>query len=453
MTRKFASGWTAAMPTPTTGGFAVEADLLQRDRGFPARYFWAGLVVGLTLLAAGAYLALSDATSRIYPLTMCIGFGLLLAAFGTRAVVRGGRAESAGVVAGAGAVAVALYAVFVWLTPDPTAALKIRKIDLSGDLEHVTGLRLIDDAPLYSTRTDDARSYKFIVLDPHLASPVLRLLVETSERGEGREIFEMRAQREQVQRLLDESPNQSWRLNYAAQTVTDHQRRIVFRSVDELDELLLQGPSDPPRAWNFALIRSALAGDMPADPASIARLIADLQADDAAVRRLARERLAAIGPSAVPALMRALAEAPDAYRLRLGVAYALNAMLRSRPEVVAEVARQLTDADIDRLAAAVGDPDKTVRLYVTEFLYQLGDPRSVAAALRIVEGRDARVAPAEQSNAAYNSLLVIKAASGQLATETKDEIAASIDQAVPAEARRSRSLAEQIIRETGERSP
>lgn len=441
------------MPTPATAGRAVEVDALERDRGFPARYFWAGLAVGLTLLAGGAYLALSDATSRIYPLTMCIGFGLLLAAFGTRAVVRGGRAESAGVVAGAGAVAVALYAVFVWLTPDTAAAVRIKKIDLSGDLERVTDLRLIDDAPLFSARTDDARSYKFIVLDPRLASPVLRLLVETREPAEGREIFEMRAQREQVQRLLEESPNQSWRLNYAAQTVTDHQRRVVFRAGDELDELLLQGRPDAPQAFRLGLVGSALAGDLLADPASIAGLIADLQAADAGVRRLARDRLAAIGPAAVPALMAAFATAPEAYRLRLGVAYALNAMLRARPEAASELARQLTDTDIDRLVAAVGDPDKTVRLYVTEFLYQLGDPRSIRAGLRVVEGRDTRVAPAEQSNAAYNSLLVIKSASGQLSAETKAEIAASIDKAVPVAAPRTRSLADQIIQQTNGPSP
>jgi HEAT repeat protein len=192
---------------------------------------------------------------------------------------------------------------------------------------------------------------------------------------------------------------------------------------------------------------------MPADPGSVARLIEDLQADDASVRRLARDRLAAIGPAAVPALMAALADAPEAYRLRLGVAYALNAMLRARPEAASEVARQLTDADIDRLVAAVGDPDKTVRLYVTEFLYQLGDPRSIPAGLRVVEGRDARVAPAEQSNAAYNSLLVIKSASGQLPAEAKAEIAASIDKAVPVAAPRTRSLADRIIEESGEPSP
>lgn len=441
------------MPMPGTAGLAGEVDALARDRGFPARYFWAGLAVGLTLLAGGAYLALSDATSRIYPLTMCIGFGLLLAAFGTRAVVRGGRAESAGVVAGAGAVAIALYAVFVWLTPDTGAALKIRKIDLSGDLERVTGLRLIDDAPLFSARTDDARSYKFIVLDPHLASPVLRLLVETREPEEGREIFEMRAQRDEVQRLLEESPLQSWRLNYAAQTVTDHQRRVVFRVVDELDELLLQGRPDVPHGASFGLVGKALAGDLPEGAAAIATLIADLQSDDAGVRRLARERLAAIGPLAVPALMAALADAPDVYRLRLGVAYALNAMLRAHPEAAPEVARQLADTDIDRLVAAVGDPDKTVRLYVTEFLYQLRDPRSIAAGLRVVEGREARVAPAEQSNAAYNSLLVIKSASAQFPADAKAEIAASIDRAVPLEAPRTRSLADQIIQGTSEPAP
>lgn len=423
----------------------AEPIALEQDHGFSPRYFWAGLLVGLMLFAAGVGLALLDAAARIYPLTMCIGFGLVLAAFGTRAVVRGGKDGGVGIVAGAGAVAVALYAAFVWLTPEPPApvAAPIKKIEVSGDLDQVTSLRLIDDGPLFSRRTDDARSYKFVMLDAKVASQILRMVVDTREAT--RETFEMRADRAVIEPLLGESADLNWRLNYAAQTVTDHRGRVLFRSFEELDEMLL-GAAAEPRRPGLGLIGAAHAADV--NPVDVVTLIEDLRAEDTSVRRLARDRLAAAGPSAVPALMAALAADPGDYRLRLGVTSALNAMLRRLPADAAAVAGHLDEADLDRLVAAVGDPDKTIRLYATEFLYQLRDPRSVTASLRVLEGQEAGVAPADQNNAAYNSLLVIKSASGKLPPDEQARIADSIDQAVPRDALRTRGLAEQVIEQS-----
>jgi hypothetical protein len=59
---------------------------------------------------------------------------------------------------------------------------------------------------------------------------------------------------------------------------------------------------------------------------------------------------------------------------------------------------RLADGDIAHLVTAAGDSDRTVRVYATEFLVDLGDRRATKLAIR-------QAATTSDGNARYNWLL------------------------------------------------
>jgi hypothetical protein len=85
----------------------VIAPAVQKDAGMPRELVFWGIVVGLVLAAGGvAMMAFLDPrVSHLGVLTTCVGFGLVLAAFGTRTTGTW-RSWSA---AGSGAMAVLLF--------------------------------------------------------------------------------------------------------------------------------------------------------------------------------------------------------------------------------------------------------------------------------------------------------------------------------------------------------
>lgn len=130
-------------------------------------------------------------------------------------------------------------------------------------------------------------------------------------------------------------------------------------------------------------------------------IIARLESDDDETRRGARDSLAAGGLSAVSALMSANRETAS-YRFELGAVVALTKLLRSDKSLRNEVSLRLDQDDIDWLVGLSSDDDRTMRIYASEFLYDLGDPRAIDTAVSNF--------PAASANGKYNLALVLKGA-------------------------------------------
>lgn len=128
-------------------------------------------------------------------------------------------------------------------------------------------------------------------------------------------------------------------------------------------------------------------------------LIASLESDDADTRRGARDALAAGGLSAVSALM-ATNRDKASYRFELGTAVALTELLRSDKSQRIKISRRLNQKDIDWLVGLSTNSDRTVRIYASEFLYDLGDPRVINTAI----DRFATASP----DGRYNLALILK---------------------------------------------
>lgn len=170
-----------------------------------------------------------------------------------------------------------------------------------------------------------------------------------------------------------------------------------------------------------SMAAQAQTGDAaPAAPTpQLKAAIDNLKADDAATRRAARSILAEGSLLAIPAILQAMRENADNYRVLLGVSVALTEMLRQNKAEAPRIADIITaPGDRDLLLNAAGHPDRTLRIYASEFLYDLGDPDISRKAL-------AKAAQTTDENARYQWLLVAQGGWGKLKPEQK--AAASAD--------------------------
>jgi hypothetical protein len=188
----------------------------------------------------------------------------------------------------------------------------------------------------------------------------------------------------------DTGPDSSiiqWQFDYEHRTIKDGPD-LIFAEADQLDENSLPKPTRAAQLALPSLVGSALAQSTPVPgpdtnqaPAhgglNIASYLADLESDDPTTRRNARDSLVAIGVQCIGPMMAALENQSANYRLRGGVIYVLSTVIANNPDKKAEISAQLKSEDFPILVAAASDDDKTVRLQASEFLYVLGDPRSI----------------------------------------------------------------------------
>ncbi|RJF89773.1 HEAT repeat domain-containing protein [Oleomonas cavernae] len=180
-----------------------------------------------------------------------------------------------------------------------------------------------------------------------------------------------------------------------------------------------QGGSRPlsPFVWqgDFSLISTAIA-----DPAiNFADILDDLESDSTTVRREARSLLYQEGMKAIPPMLERLKERKDSYRVRLGVAVALTEYMREHKSERREIAKLIDDQSLEVLCQMAGDEDRTVRVFASEFLYDLGDPRAVKIALELIR--------TASENGKYNLILVIHGAYPDLKEADRAALALSFN--------------------------
>jgi hypothetical protein len=142
------------------------------------------------------------------------------------------------------------------------------------------------------------------------------------------------------------------------------------------------------------------------EPVSLAfaQLISELESEDSATRRSARSSLVSGGLNAIDEIIKSvqLNRVTRSYRLQLGAAVVFAEFLRSEKSQRKAVSQLLTQDDINWLVSLSAHPDRTMRVYASEFLFDLGDPRVVQPATELF--------PTASSNGKYNLALVLKGA-------------------------------------------
>lgn len=171
------------------------------------------MAVGLFLVLLGTAILLLGRSQTASSLTICVGFGLVLAAFGAK--VAGNWAGWS--VTGAGAMAVVLFLMLQQFTPPGTPALF--KGEISGDFSHVADIRIIDDEPLYIYKDAMVRRIKFLGLGTSLQSTQMRMQVDTIEKEAGKEYFELIGDAQKIRAIFAEGRPVQWRFDYNARQV------------------------------------------------------------------------------------------------------------------------------------------------------------------------------------------------------------------------------------------
>ena len=371
----------------------------------PLNLTYAGVVVGCLLIFVGIGLFSFGRAPLLASLMTCVGFGLVLASFGSTA--QGSWAGWS--VTGSGAMAIVLFLVLQHYQPAPSP-LVFKKGQLRGDLSKIADIRIIDELPMYSYRDRTTSSIRFVLLDNRLKNNRLSIQVDTTERGEGKESFELvgDAQAIQARYLTDQTSDRQiqWAFDYNRRVVKDG-ADIIFAEQDSLPVPALPIRRSSIRLPTFDFLVAPAYAEDTADPvlpvqtaAAMSSSIALLKSDDTAERRNARDALAASGLSSVTPMMSAVRADPSNYRIRLGVMYALSEMLRRNIEQRSAISSALKNEDFPLLVAAASDNDKTIRLHAAEFLYSLQDPRSVPASI-------AAARSTSDENKAANQVIII----------------------------------------------
>jgi len=150
-------------------------------------------------------------------------------------------------------------------------------------------------------------------------------------------------------------------------------------------------------------------------PVDLTKIAVDLVSDVADIRRAARDELSLAPPAQIPAILDMARNDPETYRVKLGVTVALTEMLRRDKSQRSLIIPVLTDQDRDLLLDYAADQDRTLRIYATEFLFDLGDPAVTMLAIP-------RAATTESDIARYNWLFVAQDGWWRLDTASKDDL-------------------------------
>ncbi len=393
------------------------------------------VLIGLAIAAAGAWIVIFEDLEAIYgALAICVGFGIILVMIGSNAAwkYRGASAS------GAGAMAIILFLILMQYVPSKNAFLMRGQIAIP--IRKIADLRIVDDRPLYTFRNRNTRAIEFVILKRHFANPQIRLQVDTTDEGPGKEFFQLDGNGDDIaKRYFGNSRYQviKWVLDYDRRVVTDGQR-VIFKERNRLNEALIKQTRNRARpfAASALFIGRARAQSTTVHP-KIKFLIQDLTSPQVAIRRNARDDLVSLGPAAVKPMLNAFQKAPDRYRIKLGVVYSLNGMLRENPAQNTTIAGMLSDSDLKLLAAATADNDKTVRLQAAEFMFQLKDKRMVMPVLQTI--RDST-----NSDSIFNSVLILKSVYPTLDARTQKFVKAELAKEVPSTSVRTRALIEQF---------
>ncbi|HET7716932.1 MAG TPA: hypothetical protein VFK86_15020 [Bauldia sp.] len=364
--------------------------------------FRAGLAVGSGLFVIGI---ICQTFNLIAPtlsiLIICSGLGIIFGAFGSTAVIN----YKGFVIAGVAAVSIALLLVVDWVMRE-----SLLRLEIDGD---VRGARLDLFGDTAFPGADHGQRFEFYIIGRSVAGNRDRLTLvvtppQTEQRSQpGRTIEFECIPATAITRFIGSGRTLQWRFDADREVLIGVEGKTI-RSGPCLDD-----EDDGPGFASLDLVGTAQAQD-----GDIGQLLADLESDSAAVRRAAREKLAAIGEAAVVPMMDYWASHEDSYPVRLGVSVAMTEFLRDHKGDRREIASLLTDSHLRLLAAAAGDPDRNLRIYASEFLYDLGDKRVVPIAVDLF--------PAASDDGRYNLLVVIRGAVPDLNAQEREALAVTL---------------------------
>ena len=347
--------------------------------------FFTAIVCGFLLLAAAFARRFLDLDGVQSNLLISVGVGLILAAFGGQAKVD----LKWVVMAGVAGIALGLFIVLQNYSQNLFVVGSIRHFDKSKydqvNLRHKSNVL----GAVRPDVTSPANSvYDFVIFRRDLDQ---RFVEVTVTKSVNKEETNLRVGVAKFESAFSTSSRLEWDLR---SVVTDGQTHLEIydfdgKKISESDDRVAL--DDLPRPSLFSI--AALAQDQSRVNLENALLL--LKDNDLAVRKAARDTLSSATNDQIPRIAQALKDQYSDYQVRLGIVVAFTQMLRNDKSRRGAIGQALTDDDMNRILDAAADDDRTVRIYATEFLYDLGSPRAASLAIQ-------RAAAAPSDNARYN---------------------------------------------------
>lgn len=426
---------TSSTPSDSSapkGGDANPASV-RADAGFARKFdgfFVSGVAVGLVLAGFGFFF--NAVNPLLAQLAFVCGLGLVLGAFGTMATV----SYKPFVMGGAGAIALILG---VFLNQQADRGLTQLRIKGFDDVLKIT---IIGAGETLFGRERE-RAYEFVALNRQLETGTMDVIVEMQRRGEDGEtvmselVFEC-IPMAYLKAGFRAGRSVEWRLNIKDGWIID--------DGDEANEVLAQvGPcrreararEDKPSPLTRMLAFVGLAHAMDA-----AQSLEDLKSSSTVTRRAARSLLAEEALINAEQMLTIAADPKADYQTRLGVVVALTEYLRANKDKRKELATLISDEHMAFLVRAAADSDRSMRIYATEFLYDLGDPRVADMALHEIE--------TSSDEGRFQLLFALRGAVPDLSAEQRARVAAGLNQITLHDAPKTQALVEQIATEVGD---
>jgi hypothetical protein len=334
---------------------------------------------------------------------------------------------------GVAAIAVGLFLVLQHLMND-----RYVRVTVGGDIGDAQ-VELVGDRSYLGAFQRSERFYDFIIFGSEIRHRVLALYVTTADRREY--IFEC-ISRDAVTPYLTSGDTVSWQFNKARGALVKASDGSLIADLGRCGQRPLA--AHEPSA--VKLVLSVLTGWISPAHSQVKsatqaletqRNIEKLESSTSHVRRDARSSLAVQGTVAVEPLLSRLAEPTAGYQIRLGVVVALAEMMRENRSKRNEIAGKLTDADLVRLVDAAIDEDRTIRVYASEFLYNLGDPRILAS----VRAKY----PDANEDGRYNLMLVLKGSVSHMTDAQRKEVVLFAGSVLSASTPKTNQLANIVV--------
>lgn len=357
--------------------------------------FFSAIALGVVLIFAPVIFRTALALDPMKAnLILCIGAALILAAFGGQATVKVGSA----IMAGVAAVAVGL---FVYLQ-NTSQRHFLEGIVTSIDYQKYRDLRITNRNQILGSLTVNSAnkkrsSYGFVIIKDQVSEStlVVSLLDENDV-----ELDTLYVDIADIEWAFGSRERLEWDLR--SQTIANEARMGLFDTRQNKFVTKTRAARIAPAVnvadSSFSFIGAAYA-QAGGEAADLNSLLDQLKSDDPKTRLGARDALSRHPVSAIPSMMQAFRAQYGNYQVKLGICVALAQMLRADKSRGPAIAAKLTDEDFNRLLDAAGDPDRPVRVYATEFLFDLSEKRVAKLAI-------ARAATTDNEDARYNWLFV-----------------------------------------------
>lgn len=352
-----------------------EADVDSNKRIGPVFKF--GIATGFALIfLGGGSLSLSLTSTILEILIVCAGLGIILGAFGSTASIS---IPTQGItLAGVAAIVVGLFVILMSQLDD-----RYMRVKVGGDIEEAT-VELVGDDNYFGAYRDRLRTYDFIIFGNELEREALDLYIV------------MKDQREYIFRCIDANKIRP----HLASGKTVEWAFILPKDENTTPKIITANgkpvaddvgncrpwvvPADDETSTGSSSLFGSLPGIISAAFAQsgssisnndINTLMRQLESNTSRVRRNARSNLANGGVAIVKPLLTRLSRGRVSYRLKLGIIVSLTEMLRLNRGKRRNIMNEINLNDLERLRAATADKDRTTRIYASEFLHDLGDPR------------------------------------------------------------------------------